>query len=44
MAEAVLSTDGAKLQIQPTELAHEAAIRLLRIERVEINDRAHFLL
>jgi RNA polymerase sigma factor (TIGR02999 family) len=43
LARAVLSGDGARLQIQPTELAHEAAIRLLRSERMEINDRVHFL-
>jgi RNA polymerase sigma factor (TIGR02999 family) len=43
LARTVLSSDGAKLQIQPTELAHEAAIRLLRIERMDVNDRTHFL-
>lgn len=43
LARAVLSSDAAKLQIQPTELAHEAAIRLLRIERMDVNDRTHFL-
>ncbi|MBS0334849.1 MAG: sigma-70 family RNA polymerase sigma factor [Proteobacteria bacterium] len=43
LARAVLSSDAAKLQIQPTELAHEAAIRLLRIDRMDVNDRTHFL-
>ncbi|WP_293383721.1 ECF-type sigma factor [Phenylobacterium sp.] len=43
LARSVLSSDAGKLQIQPTELAHEAAIRLLRIERMDINDRTHFL-
>ncbi len=43
LARAVLSSDAAKLQIQPTELAHEAAIRLLRIERMDVTDRTHFL-
>jgi RNA polymerase sigma factor (TIGR02999 family) len=43
LARAVLASDGAKLQIQPTELAHEAAIRLLRLERIEVKDKVHFL-
>ena len=43
VARSVLAGDGAKLQIQPTELAHEAAIRLLRIDRVELKDKAHFM-
>jgi RNA polymerase sigma factor (TIGR02999 family) len=43
VARSVLAGDASKLQIQPTELAHEAAIRLLRIDRVELNDKAHFM-
>ncbi len=43
VARSVLAADGAKLQIQPTELAHEAAIRLLRIERLDVRDKVHFL-
>lgn len=43
LARRVLSSDGGKLQIQPTDLAHEAAIRLMRLDHLSIADRAHFL-
>jgi RNA polymerase sigma-70 factor (ECF subfamily) len=43
LARSVLAADGPKLQIQPTELAHEAAIRLLRLEQPAVRDRAHFM-
>jgi RNA polymerase sigma factor (TIGR02999 family) len=43
LARKVLSGDGPKLQIQPTDLAHEAAIRLLRIDDLGVNGRTHFL-
>ena len=43
LARKVLSSDGAKLQIQPTDLANGAAIRLLGFERLELKGRTHFL-
>lgn len=43
VARGVLAGDAAKLQIQPTDLAHEAAIRLLRLDRIQVRDRSHFL-
>jgi len=43
LARSVLSGDQARAFIQPTELAHEAAIRLFRLERVDITQRTHFL-
>jgi RNA polymerase sigma factor (TIGR02999 family) len=43
LARSVLARDGPKLQIQPTELAHEAAIRLMRLDRIKFHDRTHFL-
>lgn len=43
VARRVLNGDGAKLQIQPTDLAHEAAIRLIRLDRMTLRDRTHFL-
>jgi RNA polymerase sigma factor (TIGR02999 family) len=43
LARSVLAGEGPKLQIQPTELAHEAAIRLMRLDRLQLRDRAHFL-
>ena len=43
IARRVLRGDGPKLQVQPTELANEAAIRVLRMDRVAVHDRAHFL-
>ena len=43
IAARVLSSDGAKLQIQPTDLAHEAMIRILRLDQIAWRDRAHLL-
>lgn len=43
IARRVLQGDGPKLQIQPTDLAHEAALRVLKLERFEPRDRVHFL-
>jgi RNA polymerase sigma factor (TIGR02999 family) len=43
VARRVLNGDAQKLQIQPTDLAHEAAIRILRLDRIEWRDRTHFL-
>ena len=43
IARRVLRSDGAKLQIQPTDLAHEAAIRVLKLDRMTVEDRTHFL-
>lgn len=42
MARRVLQDSGGKLQIDPTDLAHEAAIRILNQEG-EWRDRTHFL-
>jgi RNA polymerase sigma factor (TIGR02999 family) len=43
IARALLASDSAARHIQPTELAHEAALRLLRFDRIELRDRNHFL-
>lgn len=43
VARRVLNGDSQKLQMQPTDLAHEAAIRILRLDRIEWRDRTHFL-
>jgi RNA polymerase sigma factor (TIGR02999 family) len=45
VARRVLNGDGQKLQIQPTDLAHEAAIRLMRLDRIALTDkdRTHFM-
>ena len=43
VARRVLAGDGRALQIQPTDLAHEAAIRVLRLDRVTPQGRTHFL-
>ena len=43
VARKVLNGDGQKLQIQPTDLAHEAAIRLMRLDRISLKDRTHFM-
>jgi RNA polymerase sigma factor (TIGR02999 family) len=43
VARAILSGDGSRLQMQPTDLAHEAAIRLAGFNRLSANGRTHFL-
>lgn len=43
VARRVLNGDAVKLQMQPTDLAHEAAIRVMRLDRVSFRDRTHFL-
>jgi RNA polymerase sigma factor (TIGR02999 family) len=43
IARRVLNGDGPRLQIQPTDLAHEAAIRILRSDAITPNDQRHFL-
>lgn len=43
IARRVLADDAASLSLQPTDLAHEAAIRVLKLERIDWRDRAHFL-
>ncbi len=43
IARKVLNGEADRLQIQPTDLAHEAAIRVLGLERMTWQDRTHFL-
>ncbi len=43
IARALLTRDAAARHFQPTELAHEAALRLLHYDRIELRDRNHFL-
>jgi RNA polymerase sigma factor (TIGR02999 family) len=43
IARRVLSGDGDRLQIQPTDLAHEAALRMIRSTSIAPVDQAHFL-
>lgn len=43
LARQVLGRDSAASYIQPTELAHEAAIRLFRLDRMNVNGRTNFL-
>lgn len=43
VARAVLARDSAASRIDPTELAHDAAIRIFRLERMEVGGRTHFL-
>ncbi|MGI4880221.1 MAG: ECF-type sigma factor [Janthinobacterium lividum] len=43
IAQRVLRADGAQLQIQPTDLAHEAALRIMSLDQIVWKDRAHFL-
>ena len=43
VARRLLGRDWGRVPIQPTELAHEAMIRLLQINSMAINDRQHLL-
>jgi RNA polymerase sigma factor (TIGR02999 family) len=43
LARRMLAGDSISHRLQPTELANEAALRVLRLDRMEWNDRAHFL-
>jgi RNA polymerase sigma factor (TIGR02999 family) len=43
IARRVLRRSDARITIQPTDLAHEAALRLLGSPGVQINDENHFL-
>lgn len=43
LARRVLRRSGGSITIQPTELAHEAAIRMLSHRSMAINDEAHLL-
>jgi len=43
VARGVLNGDAAALQIQPTDLAHAAAIKLIKLDRIEVQGRTHFL-
>lgn len=43
LARRMLAGDAASLRMQPTELANEAAIRVLKLDLMQWQDRAHFL-
>lgn len=43
VARGVLNGDAVALQIQPTDLAHAAAIKLFKLDRIEVQGRTHFL-
>lgn len=43
IARRILAHDGPKRPLQATELANEAAIRLMGLERMAIQDRGHML-
>jgi RNA polymerase sigma factor (TIGR02999 family) len=43
IAKRILNHDDAVMLLQPTELAHEAAMRLMKLERMEWKSVTHFL-
>ncbi|MGQ0619050.1 MAG: ECF-type sigma factor [Panacagrimonas sp.] len=43
VARRVLRDDRERLGLQTSDLAHEAALRLLKLDRIGWNDHAHFL-
>ncbi len=43
IARSVIARDGMNRALQATELANEAAIRLMGMDRMEIKDKAHML-
>lgn len=42
VAQRMLRRDAPQLTLQPTELANEAATRILRLRQMSFNDRQHF--
>lgn len=43
IARGVLSGDSGRLHLQPTDLVHEASIRIIKSSGIEIRDQSHFL-
>ncbi|MFK7886586.1 MAG: ECF-type sigma factor [Gammaproteobacteria bacterium] len=43
VAASLLSQDSMRVHIDPTELVNEGALRLLGLDRIAWNDRAHFM-
>ena len=43
IARRLLARDSAAVLLMPTELVNEAAMRIMRLERMKFNDRVHFL-
>jgi RNA polymerase sigma factor (TIGR02999 family) len=43
IARKVLNGDTGRMHLQPTELAHEASIRILKSSGIEVRDQNHFL-
>lgn len=43
VARRVLHQDADKLQLQTTDLAHDAALRILKLDRIDWQGRTHFL-
>jgi RNA polymerase sigma factor (TIGR02999 family) len=43
LAHRILARDSAAAYIQPTELAHEAALRIFNLKEMDIAGRTHFL-
>lgn len=43
LARRMLAGDSASVRLQPTDLVHDAVLRLLRLDRMEFADRTHFL-
>jgi RNA polymerase sigma factor (TIGR02999 family) len=43
IAPRVLRDEGGRLALQPTDLAHEAALRILKLDQINWRDRTHFL-
>lgn len=43
MARRMLYRDAASFHLQPTELTNEAALRVMRLDRIQWRDKVHFL-
>lgn len=43
LARRMLAGDAVAARLQPTDLVHDALLRLLRLDRMEYADRTHFL-
>ncbi len=43
IARGVLNGDRGRMHLQPTDLVHEASIRIIKSSGIEIRDQNHFL-
>ena len=43
IARGVLNGDSSRMHLQPTDLVHEASLRIIKSSGIEVRDQNHFL-